>query len=407
MNKEILKKYAELVYKIGVNLQKGQGVEIDCSVENAEVAEVFTEVGYKLGAKLVNIRWNYDKTAYLNYKYAETEALAEVPEWFIKSKEYLMEKGFCRIAIDSEDPFAFKDIPAEKLGAVSKARSKALKKYSDCIMSNGIRWCVVSVPSKAWAEKVFPNDARPEEKLFDEIIKTMRLNCDNPIENWENHIAEMDKHAKFLNDNAFEYLHYENSLGTDIYVGLADDHVWLSAQEEAKDGVKFVANIPTEEVFTCPHKGKINGKVYSALPLSYNGQIIDKFSLTFKDGKIVDYSAETGYDALKSIIETDEGTLSIGEAALIGKNSPIAQSGILFYNTLFDENASCHLAIGKAYPTTFKNGDKLSEKELSDKGANDSIEHVDFMIGTPDLKVTGIRKDKSEAVIFTDGEWAI
>ncbi len=404
---DLLKKYARLVLEIGVNLQKNQGLEIACPVENAFLAEIFTEQAYMLGAKIVNVRWGSEKVNKLNYLYADTTALTDVPKWFIDSKNYLIEKGFCYIAIDSDDPFAFKDVPAEKLSAVAKARSKALKKFSDAVMENGIRWCVVSVPSKAWAEMVFPNEENPQEKLFNEIIKTMRLDAENPVLEWKNHVAKLNEHADFLNGKNFEYLRFKNGVGTDLKVGLATDHVWLSALEKAKDGMSFVANMPTEEVFTAPHKYKVDGTLVSALPLSYNGQVIDGFSITFKNGKIVDFSAKKGYDVLKGLIETDKGTAYLGEVALIGKNSPIAKSGILFYNTLFDENASCHLAIGKAYPTTVKNGESLTKKQLESLGVNDSIEHVDFMIGTPDLTVIGIGYDGEETIIFTDGEWNI
>ena len=219
------------------------------------------------------------------------------------------------------------------------------------------------------------------------------LDSENPVEEWQKHISTLQRRANYLNENNFEYLYFCNSLGTDIKVGLAKNH--------------FVANIPTEEIFTAPHKDKINGVVYSALPLSLDGKIVDEFSLTFKDGKVVDFSAKTGYDTLKELIATDEGTLSLGEVALIGKNSPIAKSGILFYNTLFDENASCHLALGKGYPTTIKGGESLTTDQLKELGVNDSVEHIDFMIGTPDLQVYGIKPNGEKVTLFVDGEWII
>ena len=318
-----------------------------------------------------------------------------------------MKNGFCYIAVAADDPAAFKDVPSEKIAAAAKARAKALKKFSDEVMSNGLRWCVVSVPTLAWAKQVFPDSKNPEEALSEAIEKTMRLDYPDPTSEWQKHIETLERRANFLNSARFEYLIFENSLGTNLKVGLADEHLWLSAKEIAKDGKYFVANMPTEEVFTAPHRLKVDGVLKSAMPLCENGQIIDGFTITFKKGKIVDFSAEKGYETLKHLIETDDGTMRLGEVALIGKNSPIAKSGILFYNTLFDENASCHLAIGKAYPTTVKNGDKLSPKELKEKGLNDSAEHVDFMIGTSDLSVIGIKKDGSKFVLFKDGEWAI
>lgn len=399
--------FAELVLGVGVNLQKGQGLEIVCPVEKSEVAVAFSEKAYEMGARIVNVRWSCEKTDRVNYLYAEEEALTDIPKWFVDSKNYLVKKGFCYVAIDAEDPSAFKDVPSEKLAAVSKKKSKLLKAFSDEVMSNGIRWCVVSVPTESWAKKIFPAAADPVEELSFAIEKTMRLDEKNPLEAWQKHIDTLNRRAEFINAKNFEYLHYTSANGTDLMLGLAENHVWVSAQEKAKDGVPFVANMPTEEIFTAPHKDKINGVVKSALPLSYNGQIIENFSFTFKKGKVIDFSAEKGYDVLKKLLETDAGTLSLGEAALIGKNSPIAKSGILFLNTLFDENASCHLALGKGYPTTVKGGAEMTVKELKKLGVNDSVEHVDFMIGSPDLSVTGIGYDKSETPLFVDGEWVI
>ena len=233
------------------------------------------------------------------------------------------------------------------------------------------------------------------------------MNATGSVDAWQNHIETLEKRAEFLNYSRFEYIRFNNAKGTNLKVGLADEHVWISAREKAKDGVHFVANMPTEEVFTAPHRLKVDGVLKSAMPLCENGQIIDDFSLTFKDGEIVDYSAKTGYETLKKLIETDDGTKRLGEIALIGKNSPIAKSGILFFNTLFDENASCHLAIGKGYPTTIKDGDKLDLEQLKQLGLNDATDHFDFMIGTPDLSVTGIKKDGTEIKLFEDGEWII
>ena len=404
---KILQNFAHLVLSVGVNLQKDQGLEIACPVEKCEVARAFCEEAYKMGAKIVQVRWSDEEIDKLNYKNADESALKDIPKWFVDSKNYLIEKGFCYVAISADDPQAFKDVSPDKLSAVFKARSKALKKFSDCVMANGIRWCVVSVPTLAWAKQVFPNSENPIEELSNAIVKTMRLNSLNPTKDWLEHIERLNSRANFLNSARFEYLHFKNSIGTNLKVGLADNHLWTSARERAKDGIDFVANMPTEEVFTAPHRLKVNGTLKSAMPLCENGQIIDDFSITFERGKIVDFSARIGYETLKNLIETDEGTYRLGEVALIGKNSPISQSGILFYNTLFDENASCHLAIGKGYPTTVLDGEKLSKQELKELGLNDSTEHVDFMIGTHDLSVTGIKKDGSKFLIFKDGEWTI
>ncbi|MBR2498452.1 MAG: aminopeptidase [Clostridia bacterium] len=407
LKNEILVNYAKLVLKIGVNLQTGQGLEIACPVEKSQVAEVFAKQAYELGAGLVRIRWENQNIDKLTYQYADQKTLCDIPKWLVDCRNSLIEKGFCYVAISADDPSAFKDISAQKLGAVAKARAKALKKFSDGVMANAIRWCVVSIPTLAWAKQVFPTAKDPEAELSLAIEKAMRLDTPNPLEAWQTHIATLEKRAEFLNYSRFEYVHFKNAKGTDLKVGLADEHVWISAREKAQDGVHFVANMPTEEIFTAPHKFKVDGVLKSAMPLCENGQIIDDFSLTFKNGEIVDYSAKVGYETLKQLIETDEGTKRLGEIALIGKNSPIAKSGILFYNTLFDENASCHLAIGKGYPTTVKNGDKLDLSELEKLGLNDATDHFDFMIGTPDLYVVGIKKDGTKVTLFEDGEWVI
>lgn len=407
INNVKLKNFAKLVLKYGVNLQKNQPLEIVCPVEKSGIAHVFCQTAYEMGAKLVHVRWKDETIDKINYYNASTDALTDVPKWLIESKNHLVRENYCYIAVSAEDPTAFKDIPAQKITLISKAKSKALKKFSDQVMANAIRWCVVSVPTKAWADAVFPGDRDSVDRLSKAIEYSMRLNEPDPIAAWDKHIRKLDYRANFLNEKCFSYLHFTSKNGTDLKVGLADTHVWLSAKEKAKDGIDFIANMPTEEIFTSPHNKRIDGIVKSALPLSFNGQIVDDFSITFKKGKIVDFSAKKGYDILKGIIETDKGTRSLGEVALIGKNSPIAKSGILFYNTLFDENASCHLAIGKAYPTTVKNGDLLTVKELNALGANNSIEHVDFMIGSPDMHIIGVDKSGGKTVLFEDGDWVI
>ncbi len=402
-----LEQYSDLIIKIGVNLQKGQGLEISCPVEKSNFAVALTKAGYKAGASIVRVRWQNEEIEKLSYKYADINALTDIPKWLVDSKNDLVKKGFCYVAVSADDPEAFKNIPSEKLFAVSKAKAKALKKFSDNMMANAIRWCVVSVPTNKWAKKVFPLEKNPMKALSEQIELCMRINEKDPIDAWNKHIDKLNSRAKFLNDMDFEYLHFSNNKGTSLKVGLAENHIWQCALEKAQDGTMFMANMPTEEVFTAPHRERVDGVLKSAMPLCSNGQVIDEFSITFKNGKIVDFSAQKGYEALKQLINTDKGTKRLGEVALIGKNSPIAKSKVLFFNTLFDENASCHLAIGKAYPTTIKNGANLTLKELEKLGANDSSEHEDFMIGTTDLNVIGVKKDGTSVEIFNDGEWVI
>ena len=399
--------FARLILKYGVNLQKDQPLELVCPVEKPEIAHAFSRVAFSLGAKLVHVRWEDEILDKINYINADEKTLCKIPKWVVESRNHLLEENYCYVAISADDPSAFKDVPAKKLANVFSARRKALKKFSDQVMVNGLRWCVVSIPTKAWAKKVFPKAKDPESKLAIAIEKCMRLDEKDPSLAWENHIKKLDERANFLNQNNFKYLHFTSKSGTDLRVGLCTDHVWLSAKEKAKDGIDFIANMPTEEVFTAPHKNLIDGVVKSALPLSFNGGIVDDFTITFRNGKIVNYSAKKGLDILNGLINTDKGTKSLGEVALIGKSSPIAKSNILFYNTLFDENASCHLALGKAYPTTVKDGDKKTKSELSKLGVNDSIEHVDFMIGTPDMNIVGVKETGEKVTLFVDGDWVI
>ena len=402
-----LKNFCLLTLKVGVNLQKGQGLEIYCPVEKREIAKELALCAYSLGAKKVNVRWEDEDIDRITYTYADTKTLTDIPKWYVDSKNYLVKENYCYVAISAEDPEAFKLISPEKLAKIAKAKSKRLKRYSDAVMSNAIRWCVISVPTKCWAKKVFKGDKNAQSKLSTAIEKSMRLDKEDPVKEWQKHVELLEKRAKFLNDNCFASLLFTASNGTNLTVGLAQNHVWLSAKERAKDGLEFIANMPTEEIFTAPHKDRVDGIVYSAMPLCFNGNIIDNFHLEFKNGKVISFDAEKGYDTLKGIIETDGGTRRIGEVALIDKNSPIASMNTLFFNTLFDENASCHLALGKAYPTTLLDGDKLTKKELSDLGANDSSEHVDFMIGTPDVNVYGITKQNNEIPIIVNGEFII
>ena len=338
MTTQTLINFSNLALKIGVNLQVGQRLEIACPIEKSDVAHVMAKQAYTLGAEYVRIRWEDEEMEKLTYQNAPSHILQEVPKWLVSNRNELIEKNYCYVAISAENPMAFKDVDPEKMSMFIKARGKALKKYSNAVMNNEIRWCVVSVPTLEWAKQVFPNSKNPEQELENHIIQSMRLNCENPLLEWQNHINLLNKRAKFLNDCNFNYLHFESTNGTNLDVGLCDNHTWLSAKEKASDGLEFVANMPTEELFTAPHRLKTNGVVYSALPLCYNGQIIDNFSLVFKNGKITDYSAKVGNETLKQLIETDEGTHHIGEVALIGKSSPIAQSGILFFNTLFLEH---------------------------------------------------------------------
>lgn len=404
-----LENFAELAVRVGANMQKDQEVVIRCDVQCKDFAHLIAEKAYQFGAKRVHMQWSDEVLGRINMLNASKEALCEIPDYLLARNKYYIEHKVCLISIKAGDPNILKGCDPDKLAASNVAALKANKEFRNATMSNYLRWTLVSIPTKAWASQVFPNMDPDEavDKMWDAIGHIMRLDTPDPTAAWREHIATLHRRADFLNSHNFEYIHMTNSRGTDLKVGLATNHMWIAAEEEGQDGVPFTANMPTEEIFTAPHNCKINGTVVNALPLVNNGNVIDNFSITFKDGKVVDYKAEVGYDALKGILTSDEGVLSLGEIALIGKNSPIAESGILFYNTLFDENASCHLAFGQSYPTTIKDGNNMTIDELVAHGMNQSLQHVDFMVGTKDMDIDGIDHDGNVVPLFRDGEWVI
>ncbi|AJA48254.1 aminopeptidase 2 [Clostridium pasteurianum DSM 525 = ATCC 6013] len=407
MNYNILKKYAELIVKQGINIQKNQILVINSPIECAEFTRKVSEIAYKEGAKDVVVSWNDELLSKIKYLNAPDEVFKEFPSWRKELYVSYAKEGAAFLSISASDPELMKDVNPERLMKANKASSVALKDYRERLMSDKNVWCVVSVPTKAWAKKVFPGTTEgiAVEKLWNAIFKAVRADVDNPVAAWEEHKNNLNKSMDFLNKNNFKYLEYKNSLGTDLKIELPENHIWLGGSSYTPEYVEFIANIPTEEVFTLPKKTGVNGIVVSSKPLNYRGNLIEKFSITFKDGEIVDFTADKGYDTLKSLIDTDEGSKYLGEVALVPYNSPISNSNILFYNTLFDENASCHLAIGKAYPVCVKNGEEMSADELKAIGVNDSIEHVDFMIGTEDLNITGIKDNGDKITVFENGNF--
>lgn len=405
---KMLEKYAKLAVKKGVNLQKDQVLLINTPVECVDFARAIAKVGYEEGAKEVVVHYGDQNIQRLKLENASIDTLKNVPNWVAESYNSYAREGCCVISISASDPDGYKGIPMEKISAFQKSRQLALKEYYDYSMSNKIRWTVVSVPTEAWAVKVFKdsNSKDAVDKLWEVIFEVVRLNNDDPIKAWDEHNKNIAKKLEFLNEYKFKKLHYKNSQGTDLTIELPKDHIWLGGAEKCSSGIEFNANMPTEEVFTLPKRNGVKGTVTSSKPLSYSGNLINNFSLTFEDGKVVDYKAEEGYDTLKDLLESDEGARYLGEVALVPYDSPISNSNIIFYNTLFDENAACHLAFGRSYPICLVNGENLSTEELLDKGANDSIIHVDFMIGTKDLDIVGYTSENKEIKIFTNGNWA-
>lgn len=407
MINDLLRKYAKLAVKTGVNIQQNDILVINSPIETAEFARLITEEAYNLGAKDVVVHYVDQQLTKIKLENSSIETISTVPEWFGESYNYYSRIGACFISISANDPDGLKGISVDKIGASQKARSLALKEYYENSMSNKNRWCVLSYPTMPWAKKVFPDlsDNEAFDKLFKAILDASRVTTEDPIKAWDEHNSIIQKSLDFLNSKDIKTLHYSSSNGTDLTIELPYNHNWAGGLEKSTSGVGFNANIPTEEVFTLPKKTGVNGIVYSSKPLSYGGNLINNFSLTFKDGKVIDFSAEEGYDILKQMLDSDEGSKYLGEVALVPYDSPISNSNLIFFNTLFDENAACHLALGRAYPC-YKDVANLSKDDLEKRGTNDSNIHVDFMIGTNDLSIIATTNAGETIQIFKNGNWA-
>lgn len=403
-----LEKYARLITEVGINTQKGDTVVVYASVDQAPLARLVTTHAYKLGAAQVIVQWNDDLVQREFLMHADNEHITTVPEYKIAEADDFAEKRVSRISIVSSDPDALLGVATDRVAAYQQARGKALKSVMQATQSNKLRWTVVAAASPAWAKKVFPELDSTESQvdaLWDEIFKTTRIYNDDPVKAWQEHDQNMRAQAEKLNKEQFSALHY-TAPGTDLMIGLPKNHIWEGAGSFAADGNEFMANMPTEEVFTAPDRNRVDGYITSTKPLSYAGTTLLDMKFTFKDGKVVDFSAKEGQDVLASLLDTDEGAKHLGEVALVPDPSPISQSGITFYNTLFDENASNHLALGAAYPFSVEGGTEMTEEELAKAGLNNSQTHVDFMVGSNKMSIDGIREDGTRVPVFRDGDWA-
>lgn len=408
MFKDLLLKYAKLAAIKGINIQKGKLLVINSPIECNEFARMIAEEAFKAGASDVVINYNDEKFNKIRFENVSEEVLSFTPQFEKDKYNYYVEEGASFLSISASDPDLLKDIDASKIATVQKSRREALKRYYEACNSNENAWCIVSVPTEGWAKKVFENTSSKEavEKLWDAIFTVMRIKENNPVKAWNIHLKTLRKKVNELNAHNFKYIHFTNSLGTDLKVELVKNHIWCGGEDTTKNGIEFIANMPTEEVFTTPKLDGVNGTVFSSKPLSYCGNLINNFSLTFKEGKVIDCTAETGLDVLKEIIKTDENSCRLGEVALVPYDSPISNSNIIFYNTLYDENASCHLALGSSYPSCIKNGENMTKEQLLDAKANFSLTHVDFMIGTNDTNIVGVKEDGTKITIFQNGNWA-
>jgi len=392
-----------------LNVQKGQRLVISSPVECAFFARMCAQEAYAIGCKEVVMNWHDDAMARLKYLHADDAIFDEVALWrrhFFN--DYALE-GAAYLAISASDPENFKGVDSKRIVRAQQASGKALKDFDRLQMSSGFPWCIASIPIPSWAKTVFPElgEDGAVAKLWDAIFAAVRISGDgSAVEKWRQHLDTLKVRLDTLNGLNFKTLHYTNSLGTDLTVELPEGHIWEAGNDVTRSGQTYIANIPTEEIFTAPLKTGINGVVYSAMPLVHDGAIIDGFHFVVKDGRIVEAHAERGEETLKAAISVDEGASFFGEVALVPYDSPISNQKILFYNTLFDENAACHLAFGEAYPC-IEGGREMNKEELKAKGLNDSITHVDFMIGTPDLSIVGTTQDGREIPVFVDGNFAI
>ena len=402
-----LEKYAKLAIQVGVNIQKGQVLVLRTPIECADFARKIVKEAYDKAAKKVHIEWSDEQCSLIEYLNAPDETFSEYPKWTAEKYTDIAREGGTFLTIYAQNPDLLKDVNPERIANFQKASATALKEWRKYTSSDKCKWSIISVPTESWATKVFPNISTDEaiKKLWDSIFKCTRVDSEDPILAWKNHNKSLEEKTNFLNENNFKSLHFKSDK-TDLVMELPKDHIWLSGSSKDPKGDDFNANIPTEEIFSMPHKFKVDGVVYSTKPLVYGGNVIDGFFLEFKDGKIVNFEAKTGYETLKKLIETDEGSHYLGEVALVPFDSPISNTDIVFFNTLFDENASCHFAIGSAYKNCIKDGVTYKDEELDSYGINDSLTHVDFMIGSSNMNIVGTTYDGEEVKIFENGNWA-
>ena len=405
---EKLQEYARLLVRVGLNVQRGQTLVISSPVECAYFARLCAAEAYAVGCKEVVMNWHDDALGRMKYLYADDAVFDDVPLWRRHFFNDYAQEGAAYLAISASDPENLKGVDGSRIIRAQQASGKALKEFDRLQMCSGFPWCIASIPIPSWAKTVFPEDGeeRAMERLWDAIFRAVRISGDGKaVEKWQAHLKTLHARMEKLNALKFKSLHYTNALGTDLTVELPEGHIWEAGNDVTLSGQEYIANIPTEELFTSPLKTGVNGVVYASLPLVHDGNIIDGFHFVVKDGKIVEARARQGEETLQAAIAVDEGASYFGEVALVPYDSPISNQKILFYNTLFDENAACHIAFGEAYPC-LKGGQKMTKEELKARGLNDSITHVDFMVGTPDLRIVGTTHDGREIPVFENGNFA-
>lgn len=403
----MLEKYAELVVKVGVNIQPGQVLAVQAPIETLELTRLIVSKAYEAGAKYVQVDWEDEKTTRIRYEKGPEESFSYYPQWQADAMEQLAASGGALLNIKVPDPELFRGIDSAKVAASVKAAATAREKFQSYVRNNRISWSLIKAPTRAWANKVFAD--LPEEQrldaMWEAVFRMNRVGAEDPVAAWREHIAELKKRQEYMNNKRYKSLHYR-APGTDLRVELPEGYLWLGGGDNNEAGVYFVANMPTEEIYTLPQRTGVNGTVKSTLPLNLNGRLVEGLTFTFKDGRVVSYDAESGREHLTSLLETDEGASYLGEVALVPHGSPISSLNRVFYNTGVDENASCHFALGSAYPVNIEGGTKLSKDELLARGVNVSLTHVDFMIGSAELDIDGELPDGTIEPVFRNGKWA-
>jgi aminopeptidase len=401
-----LDRLAEVAVRVGLGLQSGQELVVTASIDALPLARRITEHAYRAGASLVTVLYGDDEATLMRYRFAPNPSFDRAAKWLYDGMAAAFKSGAARLAITGADPLLLSNEDPEKVGRANRALSMAYRPALELITRHEINWTIVASATPAWAAAMFPDDP-PDvalAKLWGAIFATSRLDNDDPVAAWKAHDRELQRRAAYLNEKRYAALHYRGP-GTDFRLGLADDHLWLGGGTTAGNGFYCIPNLPTEEVFTTPHKDRADGTVTATKPLSYQGTMIDGIQVRFERGRIVDARATRGQEVLERLIDTDEGARRLGEVALVPHSSPIASSGLLFLNTLFDENAASHIALGQAYSSCLRDGDKLTPEQLAAKGANDSLIHVDWMIGSGKLDIDGITASATTEPLMRQGEW--
>lgn len=406
--------FAELIVKIGINIQPGQKLVVNgknftrgVPLEAAPLMRRVVHHAYKAGARYVDVIWDDPELTIERLAYAPKDSFEEFPTWRTRAMEEYLKAGNALMTVYANDPDRYAAYDADTLNVLQHTMEKHLQPAMEQLMLNTFNWCLIAIPVPGWATKLFPNLGTEEavDKLWETIFTLCRLDQKDPVKAWEDHIHNLHSRGRFLTERKYRALKYTGP-GTDFTIGLPEGHIWESARITSTRGVPYVANLPTEEVFSMPHKDRADGTVTATLPLIHAGTIIEDFSLTFKDGRAVDFKAKKGAESLKGLLDTDEGARHLGEVALVPDSSPISQSRMMFYNTLFDENAACHIALGRAYRSTMKGGEQMTAEEFAAAGGNDSLVHEDFMIGSGKLDIDGLTKGGKAEPIMRNGEWA-